>query len=167
MFDREARYNLTVWTSGGGRVHRRGRKHRLAIQQALRSPAVHGGSRAADHSSIHSHSSPPPIDRWRTISSVPASLRSVGQWRADKGSELSGVRRQRSQYPEYLRDQDRYQFIVFRQCLVGTAWRLRTTTRARNMYDDYFRVGQTAYSAGDRVYQISRRPVFKSRPVES
>ena len=51
----------------------------------------------------------------------------VGERRTREGTELLGVRRQRSQYPEYLGKQDRYESAGFRQRLVGAAGSLRGT----------------------------------------
>ena len=129
VFDKRLQYSFTVWTVRRGRVNRPSREHWLAIQQGPHDHwQVTTVLQAADHLLTRSHFLPESIGAWRTTSSAPASPRESGR----TGNPLKGLYYNvfvgnGLNHPEYLGKQDRYESSAFRQCLVGTAGRLRGT----------------------------------------
>ena len=128
VFDKRARYSFTVWTSAGaasiivaGNI---GWQFNKALTLTGGYTGVPGSrSLVATFPFYYGHRQehggqllPPRVHPGR-----------LGERRTREGAELPGVRRQRSQYPEYLGKQDRHASAGIRQCLVGTAGGLRGT----------------------------------------
>ena len=102
IFDTRLRYSFTVWTSAGA----------ASIVVAGEHLPIFCGDRQEYGGQL-----------------LPSRLHPgrLGDRRTREGAELSGVRRQRSQYLEYLGSEDRYESAGFRQRLVGTAGAVRGT----------------------------------------
>jgi hypothetical protein len=75
--------------------------------------------------------------------------------------------RQRSQYFEHQRKQDRSTSAVIRQCLVGAAGRLLGARQIAPDVRRLFRLQKDSYSDWDQFYEIPGRPLFRYRPVKS
>ena len=128
IFDQRARYSFTVWTSAGAASIVVASNIGWQFNKAL---TITGGYTGVPGSRSLVNTFPffTATDQEHGGQLLPPRLHpgSLGERRTREGAELSGVRRQRSQYPEYLGKQDRYASAVFRQCLVGTAGSLRGT----------------------------------------
>jgi hypothetical protein len=89
----------------------------------------------------------------------------MGDRRTREGTELSGVRRQRSQHLSISAAKIDTN-LLFPAVLVGTAGQLREPGKSVNMYDDYFARKRFAFDLAPRL-QIPRGSVFKSRSIKS
>ena len=128
IFDQRARYSFTVWTSAGAAS--------IIVASNIgwqfnRELTVTGGYTGVPGSRSLVNTFPyfQAIDRTMSDNFFRPGF-TQGAWaNGEVAAEpaLSGVRRQRSQYVEYLGNQDRYESASFRQYVVGTAGSLRST----------------------------------------
>ena len=121
IFDPRARYSFTVWTSAGAASIIVAGNIGWQFSRAL---SITGGYTGVPGSRSLVATFPffTATDRSMADNFFRPGF-TQGVWAngdLGTGRELSGVRRQRSQYPEYLGQQDRYASAVVRQCLVGT-----------------------------------------------
>ena len=132
VFDKRLRYSFTVWTSAGAASIIVAGNIGWQFNKAL---AITGD---ATWCSLEDVIRWLPLARsfwrltgaWRTTTSYRVHPGCLGEWRTREGTELSGVRRQWSQYFEYLGKQDRHASAGIRQCLVGAAGGLRGTRQS-------------------------------------
>src|SRR4029450_572743 len=81
--------------------------------------------------------------------------------------ELSDVRRQRSQYLEYLGRKDRYESAAVRKHVVGTAGSVWGTWESAQHVRRLLLLQENADSPRHLVYEIPRGSLLKSRSIES
>ena len=128
IFDQRARYSFTVWTSAGAASIIVASNIGWQFNKAF---AITGGYTGVPGSRSLVATFPffTATDRSMADNFFRPGVHSgsVDERRTRERAELSGVRRQRSQYPEYLGKQDRYASAGVRKCLVGTAGTLRGT----------------------------------------
>ena len=128
VFDQRARYSFTVWTSAGAASIVVASNIGWQFNKAITITAGYTGV-PGSRSLVNTFPFFTATDRSMADNFFRPGF-TQGVWanrRTRERAELSGVRRQRSQYPEYLGQQDRYASAAVRQCLVGTAGTLRGT----------------------------------------
>ena len=126
IFDKRLRYSSTVWTSAGAASIVVAGNIGWQFNKALTLTGGYTGV-PGSRSLVNTFPFFTATDRSMADNFFRPGF-TQGVWangETSQGAELLGVRRQRSQYSEYLGKQDRYESDVFRQCLVGTAGRLR------------------------------------------
>ena len=168
IFDPRARYSFTVWTSAGAASIIVAGNIGWPFSKAL---AITGGYTGVPGSRSLVATFPffTATDRSMADNFFRPGF-TQGVWANGepvKGLNYLDVRRQRSQYPEYLGKQDRHAPAVFRQSLVGTAGTLRGTRQITQHVRRLFRLRQSPYSTWYRVYEIAGGPFFESRSIQS
>jgi hypothetical protein len=146
MFSPRLQYALTVWTSAGAASIVVAGNIGWRFNKAL---TITGGYTGVPGSRSLVNTFPffQPTDRSMADNFFRPGF-TQGVWANGEleESELPGVRRQRSQYAEYLGDQDRYESAAFRQR--GNRWDPTEPGKSRQMYDDYFASKKTRIRVG-------------------
>ena len=159
VFDQRLRYSVTVWTSAGAASIIVASNIGWQFNKALTLTGGYTGV-PGSRSLVNTFPFFTGIDRsMAETSSARVYSGSLGERRTCEGAELSGVRRQRSQYPEYLGNQDRYPSGGFRQPLVGTAGTLWPTRQSATC-TMIISPPKSSHSNRYRVYKIPRGPFF-------
>ena len=128
VFDKRLQYSYTVWTAAGAASIVVAGNIGWRFNQAL---TITGGYNGAPgvRSLVNTFPFFTGVDRSMADNFFRPGF-TQGVWASGeplKGLNYMCVRRQRSQYAEYLGQQDRHASAAFRQCLVGTAGGLRGT----------------------------------------
>ena len=168
IFDKRLRYSFTVWTSAGAASIVVASNIGWRFNQALTVTAGYTGV-PGSRSLVNTFPFFAAIDRSMADNFFRPGFTQghVGDRRTGEGTELSGVRRQWSQYLEYLGCEDRYASAVFRQPLVGTAGALRPTRQITQHVRRLFLLQGCPHSSGHLVYEIPGGSLFESRSIES
>ena len=168
IFDQRARYSFTVWTSAGAASIVIASNIGWVFNKAVTIMAGYTGV-PGSRSLVNTFPFYTSTDRTMADNFFrPGFTQGVlGQRRTRERVELSGVRRQRSQYPEYLGQQDRHASGVFRQRLVGTDGSLRGTRQVTQHVRRLLRHQEGSHANRYVVHQIPGGSVFKSRSIKS